>query len=465
MRIAKLAAASLLSRKSNAVLTLMAIAISVMLLLGVERVSQETRSGFANTISGTDLIVGARSGSVNLLLYSVFHIGNPTNNITWGTYEHWANNSQVAWSVPIALGDSVRGYPVVATEPTFFEHFRYAQQQPLRFAEGQAFQRREAVIGAEVARQLNLQVGSDLVIAHGTGSVSFHEHDDHPMQIAGVLERTGTPVDQAIYIGLRDLDIMHGGDDHEDHDHSHEHGHEHGHEHESHSHGDHEHDEHDEHEHDSHGHDGHEHHWQDNHSHDDHEHESSHEVQPPIAGVSAFFIGLKSKPRAIFMQREINTYRDEPLTAIMPGSTLQELWRTLSGFERALSVVSGFVLLAGLLGMLATILASLRERRREMAVLRSIGAGPGTIFTLLVSETMVLTLAGMAVGVGLLYGFIFALAPWIQSSFGIVVELSGISNAEWLRLAVVFVAGFFISLIPAWRAYRNSLTDGLSMRV
>ncbi len=450
MRIAKLAAASLLSRKSNAVLTLMAIAISVMLLLGVERVSQETRSGFANTISGTDLIVGARSGSVNLLLYSVFHIGNPTNNITWETYQHWANNSQVAWSVPIALGDSVRGYPVVATEPTFFEHFRYAQQQSLTFASGQAFQRGEAVVGAEVARQLNLQVGSDLVIAHGTGSVSFHEHDDHPMHIAGVLERTGTPVDQAIYVGLRDLDIMHGGTDdhaHDDHDSdshdAHEHGEHAGHEHDAHEHGAHEHDEHESHEHTAH----------------------EHDAQPPIPGISAFFVGLQSKPRAIFMQREINTYREEPLTAIMPGSTLHELWRTLSGFERALSVVSGFVLLAGLLGMLATILASLRERRREMAVLRSIGAGPGTIFTLLVSETMVLTLAGMAVGVGLLYGFIFTLAPWIQSSFGIVVELSGISNAEWLRLAIVFVAGFFISLIPAWRAYRNSLSDGLSMRV
>lgn len=457
MRIAKLAAASLLSRKSNAVLTLMAIAISVMLLLGVERVSQETRSGFANTISGTDLIVGARSGSVNLLLYSVFHIGNPTNNITWNTYQHWANNSQVAWSVPIALGDSVRGFPVIATEPAFFEHFRYAQQQPLEFAEGQAFQRREAVIGAEVARQLSLQVGSNLIIAHGTGSISFHEHDDHPMQIAGVLERTGTPVDQAIYIGLRDLDIMHGGtDDHAHDEHKHE-GHEHtGHEHTGNEHTGHEHneDEHHEHEHQNHN------------THQHHEHEGSSQVaEPPIPGISAFFVGLQSKPRAIFMQREINTYREEPLTAIMPGSTLHELWRTLSGFERALSVVSGFVLLAGLLGMLATILASLRERRREMAVLRSIGAGPGTIFTLLVSETMVLTLAGMAVGVGLLYGFIFALAPWIQSSFGIVVELSGISNAEWLRLAVVFVAGFLISLIPAWRAYRNSLSDGLSMRV
>lgn len=165
------------------------------------------------------------------------------------------------------------------------------------------------------------------------------------------------------------------------------------------------------------------------------------------------------------MQREINTARDEPLTAIMPGATLQDLWRTLSGFERALSVVSLFVLLAGLLGMLATILATLRERRREMAVLRSIGAGPGTIFFLLVSETLLLTLVGILLGVAMLYGAIFALAPWIQASFGVVVELGGISAAEWLRMGIVLAAGLLISLIPAWRAYRNSLTDGLSMRL
>ena len=448
MQVIKLAIASLLSRKSNAILTLLAIAISVMLLLGVERVSQETRTGFANTISGTDLIVGARSGSVNLLLYSVFHIGNPTNNVSWETYQHWANNSQVTWSVPIALGDSVRGFPVVATEPTFFEYFRYGQQQPLVFTNGAPFSQENAVIGAEVARQLGLKVGDELVVAHGTGSISFHEHDDQPLTISGVLARTGTPVDQAIYISLRDLDIMHGGHAHDDHDHEHlsdEHEH-HDHEHQS-----------DEHEH-------HEHHSQHADEHEHHGGEQHHE-QPPIPSVSAFMLGLQSRPRAIFMQREINTYRAEPLTAIMPGATLQDLWRTLSGFERALSVVSGFVLLAGLLGMLATILASLRERRREMAVLRSIGAGPGTIFTLLVSETVVLTLAGIAVGIGMLYGFIFALAPYIQSNFGVVVELGGISSAEWLRVAIVLGAGFVISLIPAWQAYRNSLTDGLSMRL
>ncbi|TRW48184.1 FtsX-like permease family protein [Aliidiomarina halalkaliphila] len=444
MSLFKLALASLLSRKSNALLTIFAIAISVTLLLGVERVSQETRSGFANTISGTDLIVGARSGSVNLLLYSVFHIGNPTNNISWQTYQHWDQNRHIAWTVPIALGDSVRGFPVVGTDSRYFEHFRYGRQQPLVFDSGQPFNIGEAVIGAEVARRLNLNIGDDLVVAHGTGSVSFHEHDDHPLVISGVLERTGTPVDQAVYIHLRDLDMMHGGHAHDDDAHSHAHGHDHEHAGDS----------------------------ADAHHHSEHEHNGAHEehnaeqqAAPPIPGISAFLVGLQSRPRAIFLQREFNTYRDEPLTAIMPGTTLQELWRTLSGFERALTVVSAFVLLTGLIGMLTTLLASLRERRREMAVLRSIGAGPRRIFALLISEAVALTLAGMVLGVALLYGLMLALAPWIQQAFGIVISIGGLTTAELVRLAIVLIAGFLISLIPAWRAYRNSLTDGLSMRV
>src|SRR5690554_4805543 len=109
MNLLKLALASLRSRKANACLTVAAIAISSMLLLGVERVSQQTRAAFASTISGTDLIVGARSGPANLLLFSVFHIGYPAADVSWQSYTHWRDHDQVSWSIPIALGDSFRG--------------------------------------------------------------------------------------------------------------------------------------------------------------------------------------------------------------------------------------------------------------------------------------------------------------------------------------------------------------------
>lgn len=464
MNMVKLAWASLKSRRANALLTVFAIAISVMLLLGVERVSQQTRSGFANTISGTDLIVGARSGPANLLLYSVFHIGNPSANVSWDSFAHWQQHEQVAWAVPIALGDSFRGHPVIATDETFFAHFQYGRRQAIQFQHGAVFDATEqAILGARVARQHQLGPGDELVVAHGTGSVSFHHHDEDPLSIVGVLAPTGTPLDNAVFVPLRALAGMHGEHDHE---HGDEHGHEHEHEQpaqrpsfsdqqipteptestestESTEHGAHDHS------------DG------NQHAHDEAE---AHDHERPIDSLSAFFVGLHSQPRAIFMQRMINTWGQEPLTAIMPGATLQDLWRTLNMFERTLAIVSGFVLLTGLIGMLATLLASLQERRREMAVLRSLGAGPKTIFGLLVSEALLLTMIGIGVGVGLLYSAMLILAPWIEMQFGVVITIGAPSTVEWQRMGIVLIAGSLISCIPAWRAYRHSLADGLSMK-
>ncbi|MCC5880270.1 MAG: ABC transporter permease [Idiomarina sp.] len=446
----KLAWASLLSRRANALLTIFAIAISVTLLLGVERVSQQTRTGFGNTISGTDLIVGARSGQVNLLLFSVFHIGNPSANVSWQSFTHWRDHEQVTWAIPIALGDSFRGHPVIATDEQFFNHFQYGQRQSLQFADGEAFSHTDhAVLGARVARQQNLHIGDDVIVAHGTGSVSFHHHDEDPLTVTGILSATGTPLDNAVFVPLAALAAMHGenhdeadsepspahrpsfsdqrvpADDEPEHTHEHEHEHE----------------------------------------HEQHDHRPLAEIAQPIDSISAFFIGLDSQPRAIFMQRMINTWGQEPLTAIMPGATLQELWRTLNMFERTLAIVSGFVLLTGLIGMLATLLASLQERRREMAVLRSLGAGPKTIFGLLVSEALLLTLIGIAVGLGLLYAAMLVMAPWVETQFGVVIHIGAPSMVEWRRMGIVLLAGLIVSFVPAWRAYRNSLADGLTIKV
>lgn len=455
MNLVKLAWASLLSRRANALLTVFAIAISVMLLLGVERVSQQTRTGFANTISATDLIVGARSGQVNLLLFSVFHIGNPSANVSWQSYTHWRDHEQVAWAVPIALGDSFRGHPVIATEAKFFTQFQYGQRQSLQFQQGQPFAYvAQTVLGARVAREHGLAVGDEVIVAHGTGSVSFHHHDEDPLQIAGILAATGTPVDNAVFVPLPALALMHGESPHEQSseparpDFSAA--------------------------------------QRPSFSHQSmpaeeadeqadqsvgqavlhHQHDLPlDQITQPIDSISAFFVGLHSQPRAIFMQRMINTWGQEPLTALMPGATLQELWRTLNIFERTLAIVSGFVLLTGLIGMLATLLASLQERRREMAVLRSLGAGPRTIFSLLVSEAFLLTIVGIAVGVGLLYAAMLVLAPWVETQFGVVIQIGAPSVVEWQRMGIVLMAGILISLIPAWRAYRHSLADGLTIKV
>nr|WP_024309638.1 MULTISPECIES: ABC transporter permease [unclassified Pseudomonas] len=421
MHLLRIALASLANRRFTALLTVFAIALSVCLLLAVERVRTEARASFANTISGTDLIVGARSGSVNLLLYSVFRIGNATNNIRWDSFERFANHRQVKWAIPISLGDSHRGYRVMGTSSAYFEHYRYARSQALKLAQGREFADDpfEVVLGAEVAQALGYGLGEEIVLAHGVATISLVKHDDKPFTVVGILERTGTPVDRTLHISLAGMEALHVD-------------------------------------------------WQNGmpargDARVSADQARAMDLQPKQ--ITAFMLGLNSKIATFSLQREINEFRGEPLLAILPGVALQELWSLMGTAEQALFVVSLFVVLTGLIGMLTAILTSLNERRREMAILRSVGARPWHIASLLVLEAFTLALAGVAFGVALLYLGIAGSQGYVQANYGLYLALSAPSSYEWKLLGSILAAAVAMGSVPAWRAYRQSLADGLSIRL
>ncbi|WP_407294962.1 ABC transporter permease [Stutzerimonas zhaodongensis] len=421
MYLLRLALASLNNRRFTALLTVFAIALSVCLLLAVERVRTEARASFASTISGTDLIVGARSGSVNLLLYSVFRIGNATNNIRWDSFEHFAEHPRVSWAIPISLGDSHRGYRVMGTSTAYFDHYRYGRKQLLQLEDGRRFAEDpfEVVLGAEVAEALKYKLDDQLVLAHGVSTVSLVKHDDKPFRVVGILKRTGTPVDRTLHISLAGMEALHID-------------------------------------------------WQNGMpargaARIDAEQARQMDLQPKQ--ITAFMLGLNSKIATFTLQREINGYRGEPLLAILPGVALQELWSLMGTAEQALFVVSLFVVLTGLIGMLTAILTSLNERRREMAILRSVGARPWHIAGLLVVEAFSLAVAGAVFGLLLLYVAILIAQGPLQSHYGLYLPLALPSAYEWSLLAGILLAGLLMGCVPAWRAYRQSLADGLSIRL
>ena len=421
MYLLRLALASLNNRRFTALLTVFAIALSVCLLLAVERVRTEARASFASTISGTDLIVGARSGSVNLLLYSVFRIGNATNNIRWDSFEHFAEHPRVSWAIPISLGDSHRGYRVMGTSTAYFDHYRYGRKQLLQLEDGRRFAEDpfEVVLGAEVAEALKYKLDDQLVLAHGVSTVSLVKHDDKPFRVVGILKRTGTPVDRTLHISLAGMEALHID-------------------------------------------------WQNGMpargaARIDAEQARQMDLQPKQ--ITAFMLGLNSKIATFTLQREINGYRGEPLLAILPGVALQELWSLMGTAEQALFVVSLFVVLTGLIGMLTAILTSLNERRREMAILRSVGARPWHIAGLLVVEAFSLAVAGALFGLLLLYVAILIAQGPLQSHYGLYLPLALPSAYEWSLLAGILLAGLLMGCVPAWRAYRQSLADGLSIRL
>jgi putative ABC transport system permease protein len=420
MELLRLAVRSLWNRRTTALLTISAIAISVTLLLGVEKLRTAAREGFANTISGADLIVGARSGPINLLLYSVFRIGDATANVTWQSYRKIAAHPDVAWTIPVSLGDSHRGFRVLDTDLDYFAHYRYAGDRGLEFAAGGPWgDLYDAVLGADVASELHYRLGDSIVLAHGIGSVSFAQHKDKPFRVAGILKRTGTPVDRTVHVSLEAITAIHID-------------------------------------------------WQ------------SGMQASPVARISAeaarhrdltpdsitaFIVGMKSKVTVFMMQRAINEYSEEPLLAIIPGVALQQLWSLVGIADRALMIIAAFVVLAGLLGMLTAILTSLNERRREMAILRSAGARPHHIFMLLIVEAGLLSLLGVLAGTALSYLLLISAQPLIMSHFGIYVRVAVLRPEELMILAGIVGAAVLMGLIPAWRAYRNSLADGLTIRV
>ena len=419
LKIFSLAIKSLRFRKFSVGLTIFSLAISIMLLFGVDTIRVQTKSNFINTISGTDLIVGSRSGSVQLLLYSVFHIGNATNNVSWESYQKIINHPRVSWSIPISLGDSHKGYRVIGTTQDYFTHYRYHKNKQLEFSLGKQFDNLfDVVIGANVAKELSYSSGDNIILAHGMGNVSLSEHKNLPFTISGILAPTASPIDNSIFISLQSLEAIHIG-------------------------------------------------WE--HGVASKAELNADQIKPDDPRlktklITAFFLGLTSKHDVFNIQRAINDYKQEPLLAIIPGVALLDLWKVVGIVEKVLLLIAGLVVITGLLGMLAIILTNLNSRRREIAILRSIGASPMAILFMMIIETELLVLIGIVLGLGFMYTSLIVLNPFLQDSIGLAIELMPLSLFQWILLGGILVAGFIISFIPAFSAYRKTLQDGLSIR-
>ena len=422
MTLISLAWKSARARMATTLLTIVSIAISTALLLGVEKIRMGARSSFEQTVSGADLIVGARSGSINLLLYSVFRLGDPTANVSWESYQAFADRPDIAWSVPLSLGDSHGGFRVLGTNEDYFRHYRYGDKRNLSFDEGVVFSGVfDAVLGAEAARELGYALGDEFDISHGLKSAGFSDHKNRPFKVVGILNRTGTPVDRTIHVSLAGIEAVHVG-------------------------------------------------WTNG--------------VPPIGrrsgaidvnnlppsalqpdAITAFIVGLKSKSAVLRYQRDVNTFRPEALTAVIPGVALSQLWRVVGAAERALRGIAFFVIAAGLTGMLTTILTSLNERRREIAVLRSVGAKSRDVFFLLVFEATLVAAAGAFLGAVVINLGLALFAGPIETSAGFPLGGLGLSAYDFYITGGVILIGFALGFVPGWLAYRRSLSDGLTVRV
>ncbi|WP_339340064.1 ABC transporter permease [uncultured Oceanicoccus sp.] len=409
----RLALKSLINRKGSVALTILAMSVSIFVLLGVEHIRTQTKQSFNSTVSGVDLIVGARTGSLNLLLYSVFRIGSPTNNIDWQAYQTIANHAKVAWAIPISLGDSHKGYRVMGTSTDYFKHFSYGNKHQLTFTKGKPFSDLfDVVLGSEVATKLGYSLGDKIVLAHGLGETSFSLHDDKPFKISGILAATGTPVDQTVHVSLQGIEAIHLD-------------------------------------------------WQQgvrvpgrtitN------EQLESLALQPK--NITAFMLGLNSRMATFRVQRDINNYHKEPLTAILPGVALSELWQMMGLMENTLRLISGLILTAALLGLSAMMLASIREREHEIHLLRVIGAPPIFLFLLIEMEALLISLLSILLAISALSLSLISSSGFLVSNFGLHIGHSLLSGNNLLFILIIIGATFVAAALPSFLAYKNAKSD------
>ncbi len=405
-----LAWSSLCSRKKSVILTFLSLLISISVLISVEHIRQQAKTSFNRTISGADLIVGAPSGQLNLLLYSVFRMGDPTSNIDYQSYEMLKNDQQVAWAIPISLGDSHRGFRVLGTNGDYFTHYQFGDKKSLEFTAGKPFAGMfDTIIGADVAKTLGYQVGDEIVVAHGIGHTSFSHHDHSPFVISGILKPTGTPVDKSVHVTLPAIEAIHlppsqlakildgGGEE---------------------------------------------------------------SVQPD--SVTAVILGLKTKFATFKLQRDLNNYQADRLMAVLPGVALAELWQMMGTVENVLRVISVLVLLSSLFGLSTMLLASMNERKGEIAVLRTLGAGPSVIFGLVLLEALMLVVIAIASAISLVSGALALFSDELAAHYGLFLS-ANLLSWETLQIAVIItLASIITSVIPAFEAYKKALQSRLS---
>ena len=410
---------SVQNRKLTSLLCVASIALSVALLLGVERIKNGARDGFTNTISQTDLIVGAKGGPLQLVLYTVFRIGSPTNNIRFSSYTKIKNLPEVDWTIPISLGDAYRGYRVVGTDENFFKHYRYRRNQKIEVLNGKIpigiF---DVVLGYEVAQKFQHKTSDSIILSHGISEKSFMDHSVTPFKVVGILNPTATPIDRSIFITLEGMEAMHIG-------------------------------------------------WDKGVS------GKNSTVTPEnlkkenihIGQITSFLLKTKNRIQTLKLQRKIDSFPEDPLMAVIPGLALHQLWKTLSYIENILYLISLCVLAVGLIRVIVSLYTSLNERRREIAIFRALGAGAGKVVSLLLVESSLIVLVGTLIGTALLYLCLFIVRPYLESNFSLYLPNQFLSSTELIYLGSILLGGITAGFIPAIKAYRNSLQDGLTIQV
>ena len=411
MNLLILSVKNVLAKPLSSLLSIILFGFGVSIIVSILLVSSFLKKEISKNAEDIDLVVGAKGSPLQIILANIFHIDFPTGNIALSDAHELSKNRLIASAIPISLGDSHKGYRIVGTT------IEYPQMYEVNLAEGEWFEGElTATIGATVAKNLGIEVGDELESAHGLAE-GGESHGEHPFKVVGIIESNGSVTDQLILVSIQSVWVVHG------------------------SHGEH-----------------------------DHEDDSAHQViELPKLGVSvtneqldseditSILVKYRSPMAAVQLPRIVNATSN--LQAASPPYETARLFNIIGVGVDVVNILGFVIVILSATSVFIALFNSLKERKYELAIIRSIGASRSTIFLLILFEGLVLTIIGSAFGFSLAhFGFNILVSSMEQ------VDSSGLFfvQDEYMVMLGSILVGIFASVIPAFLAYKSDISQTLS---
>ncbi|HPU97620.1 MAG TPA: ABC transporter permease [Candidatus Hydrogenedentes bacterium] len=393
------------NRKLTTALTILSVALGVGLIVSVLTLREETQRRFEQEGQAFDLVVGAKGNPLQLVLSTVYFLDVPTGNIRKDILDALRDMEDVEAAYPVAMGDTYRGFRIIGTVPDLMR-FQPGGSQPYALAEGRYWERpMEAVIGAQVAEASGLRIGDTFKSTHGFIQVPGADEHEEQYTVVGILRRSGTPNDRAIFCGIESV-------------------------------------------------------W-DLHAHHDEEHEAGHEHHHPEDEVTAVLVKLASPALRFEYRDRIN--RNFNAMAAIPIQEIQKLYEQLLGTAKAVLLAIGYlVVVISAMSILIGLYMAILQRRRDLAIMRALGATRGEIFGSVLIEAFWVTLLGIAAGQALGMLVCAALGRYLTQRLGFHLSAVVWSPDLVSALSAVLLMGMLAGILPAWQAYRTDVARDLA---
>ena len=415
---------SMRARPLSTWVTVAMVATGVGLLLVLLGMRSSARTAFDRGSGNVHLLVSSDPSPLVAVLNGIFYANAPANPISWAKYQQIRGGFPYQWAIPTQQGDSYRGFPTMATTPEFLSKFEPVAGEPWRFAAGRAFEKPfEIVLGAAAAKGSGLRLGQQVFLTHGSGASreggddphAGHVHTEYPFTVVGILEPTGSAHDRALVIDLESSWILHAFDRRE--------------------------------------------------RAGIHEKTTAADLTDEDRMVTGILLRLPTRAgsdASAAMQQQFDTLRrDTSIVVAQPAQQIQRLFEIVGNVDGLFLGMAAVVLVSSAVGVMLALYNSMAARSRQIAVLRVLGASQGRVFGLVLTESLLISMAGAAAGVALAVVGGMAASAWLKASIGLVIDPTLDLRGTVIVVGGTVALGALAGILPAWRAYQVPVADSL----